>query len=196
AYIDLSRSVDLIGVVTTSVSRADGDVHAKGNPHYWLNPLNGLKMAQVITDTLSQHSPQHSTFFASQLLQFNTKLQTAYAQWQTQLSFLQGKKIMTYHTSLDYLAQAFGFSIVAQLEPKPGIAPTAAHLRGLIKTIKQENIHYLLMEQFYEQGSAKLLQRQTDIRVIRIPQSVGANTEINTYTELFESIVSRFQEAH
>ena len=93
------------------------------------------------------------------------------------------------------MAQAFGFQIAGEIEPKPGIAPGAAHLAELIARVKQQHIGVLIMEPYYEQRSAKYLSEQTGIKVAVLPQSVGARPDIKTYFDLFDGIVTALKNA-
>ncbi len=193
-YLDLSRTITLLGKPTGPVSRDMGDVHAQGNPHYWLDPENGLLMAQAISERLVALDPDHSNAYRSNLASFQQRLTNKIKEWQITLAPLKGSEVIAYHTSLIYLASAFGFQIVDEVESKPGIAPTAAHLNQLIKRIEDDQIKLLIMEPYYEQRSAKFLQDKTGIRIGVIPQSVGAKSGIDDYIQLFDAIVSALKQ--
>ncbi|MDH5517654.1 MAG: metal ABC transporter substrate-binding protein [Gammaproteobacteria bacterium] len=188
-YLDLSDSVRLMDVATGSVSREMGDVHEKGNPHYWLDPRNGSKIAQAIAKRLSLIEPAHAAEFKANADAFSNTLNSKYAEWKKALQGLKGKPVITYHNSLLYLAAAFDFTIAAQVEPKPGIAPSAASLASLLDIIKKQNISLLLKEPYYEQRSSDYLQQHGGIKTVVIPQSVGAKEGIDNYFDLFDKIV-------
>ncbi len=189
-YLDLSRVVPLLGKTKGPIDRSMGDVHTKGNPHYWLDPANGIYIANAIAKRLVQLDPGHATAYQANLKTFKQVLNRKLSKWKKDLEHLKGKPVITYHKSLIYLANAFGFQIVDEVEPKPGIAPSAASLNNLMTRIKNENIKLLLIEPYYERRSAEYLKQQTGIQVIVIPQSVGAQTTIKTYVELFDAIVN------
>lgn len=194
-YLDLSTQVELLGKAGGSVDRSMGDVHAAGNPHYWLSPENGRLMARAIALRLAELDKGHAMDFAANLKVFEQRLDARLAKWQTALAPLKGQPVVAYHTSLLYLADAFGFNIVVQVEPKPGIAPSAAHISSLIQQIKQQQIKLLLMEPYYERRSGQLLSDKTGIRVAVIPQSVGAKDGIHSYFDLFDGIVAEIRAA-
>tara|TARA_R110001592_G_scaffold59620_2_gene180881 strand:+ start:3775 stop:4686 length:912 start_codon:yes stop_codon:yes gene_type:complete len=189
-YLDLSLVVPLLGKMAGPVSRAMGDVHAQGNPHYWLDPRNGARMARAIADRLGELDPEQRDAYQARWLVFEQSLERKFEQWQTALAPLRGRAVIAYHTSFVYLADAFGFTITDEVEPKPGIAPSAAHLSKLIRRIKTEQIGLLIMEPYYEQRSARYLHDQTGIRIAVLPQSVGALPQIESYFEVFERIVA------
>ena len=189
-YLDLSLAIPLLGQISGPVSRAMGDVHAKGNPHYWLDPRNGARMARAIADQLSELDPKQRDDYQARLVVFEQTLEGKLGQWQTALTPLRDHSVIAYHTSFVYLADAFGFTIADEVEPKPGIAPSASHLSQLVQRIKAEQIDLLVMEPYYERRSARYLNDQTGIRIAVLPQSVGALPQIKTYFDLFDRIVA------
>ncbi len=189
-YLDLSLVVSLLGKITGPVSRAMGDVHAKGNPHYWLDPRNGVRMARAIATRLGELDPPGQADYQARLAAFEQTLEQKLKEWQTTLTPIRGQAVVAYHTSFVYLADAFGFSIVDEVEPMPGIAPSAAHLSQLVQRIKSEQIDLLIMEPYYERRSGRYLHDQTGIQIAVLPQSVGALPQIETYVDLFDHIVT------
>lgn len=194
-YLDLSRSVTLLGKPQGPVTRAMGDVHSKGNPHYWLDPRNGVRMAKMIAEHLGQLDPDHASDYLTNFATFEKTVNAKFIQWRTELRHLKGKPVIAYHTSFVYLADAFGFDIVDEVEPRPGISPSASSLNTLIARIKKEHIGLLIMEPYYERRSARYLNDQTGIRDTVLPQSVGAKPSIQTYTDLFDAIVKALKPA-
>lgn len=194
-YLDLSTAVKLLGKINGAVTRDMGDVHGDGNPHYWLDPNNGYLIARAIAARLVALDPAHSDAYRHNLAAFEQHLTEKIAEWQAALLPLKGSKVIAYHTSLIYLANAFGFEIIDQVEPKPGIAPSAAHLNRLIKRIEDNQVKLLIMEPYYEQRSARFLRNKTGIRIAVIPQSVGAQQGIGDYFQLFDSIVTALKQA-
>ena len=194
-YLDLSTTVPLLGIQAGPVSRALGDVHAKGNPHYWLDPRNGVRMAQAIATRLAMLDPSHAADYQRRFERFAEEMVVKQNEWRAQLAYLEGRPVIAYHKSFDYLAGFFGFIIVDEVEPKPGIAPSASSLSALIARISREEIGVLVMEPYYERRSARYLNEQTGINVAVVPQSVGAEDDITTYFILFDRIVEAFEEA-
>ena len=189
-YLDISRFIELKGKSAERVTRDMGDVHAEGNPHYWLDPANGILMAKAITERLILLDSGNAKFYQGNFDEFKLELEKRIKQWKAALQDFNGEKVIAYHTSLLYLAKAFNLDVRGYIEPKPGVSPSASHLNQLIKTIKSENISYLIMEPYYETRSAQLLKRKTKINYIIIPQSVGAKPGIKTYFDLFDDIVN------
>ncbi len=191
-YLDLSSVVPLLGKTSGPVSRAMGDVHVKGNPHYWLDPHNGIRMAKAIATRLGELDPVNKDNYQQRFKTFKQKVDNKLPAWNAELSQLKGKPVIAYHKSFVYLADAFGFHIVDEIEPKPGIAPSAASLNALVTRIQTERIGLLIMEPYYERRSASYISEQTGIHVAVLPQSVGAQPNINSYVDLFDAIVATF----
>jgi ABC-type Zn uptake system ZnuABC Zn-binding protein ZnuA len=189
-YLDVSLEIPLLEKLTGSVSRAMGDVHAKGNPHYLLDPENGIRIAQVITTRLSEIDPKNSAEYQLKMSIFKKNMTVKIAEWRTALMPLKDRSVIAYHRSFVYLANAFDFIIIDEVEPKPGIAPSASHLTDIVSKIKKDDIGLLIMEPYYEQRSTRYLHEQTGIRVAVIPQSVGAYPQITRYIDLFDHIVN------
>ena len=189
-YLDLSVSIPMLGQLQGPVSRAMGDVHAKGNPHYWLDPRNGVRMAKAIAQRLVQLDPEHADDYRANANHFEKTINTKLVEWRKTLRHFNDKPVIAYHTSFVYLADVFGFQIVDEVEPKPGIAPSAASLSKLIARLKNEQINLLIMESYYERRSSRYLSDETGIQIAVLPQSVGAQEDIITYMDLFDSIVN------
>ena len=194
-HLDVSLSIKLLDKPLGPVSRADGDVHLEGNPHYWLDPENGLAMAAAIAARLKQLDPAHAADYEQQLAAFSNELRSRLRGWRERLAWLKGQPAISYHKSFVYLAAAFGFRVVAEIEPKPGIPPSPAYLQQLVERTRAQNVRLLIMEPFYERGSAAYLGEHAGIRMALVPQSVGATPDIKTYFDLFDAIAASLNQA-
>ena len=122
-YVDASVGVTLMQV-PSSINRGEGDIHIYGNPHYWLDPVNGKQIAKNICDALKKISPENKSLFEANLTAFNTKIDSKLKEWTMKMSPYKGSKIIAYHNEWCYFEQRFGLIILDFLEPKPGIPPT------------------------------------------------------------------------
>jgi zinc/manganese transport system substrate-binding protein len=144
-FLNLARSVRLLDIPTGPVNRAMGDIHVAGNPHYLLDPDRGEQVARAIAARLQSIDPDNAPGYGAGLARFAGTLAAKRDGWRDRLAPLRGRKILSYHRTFTYLADAFGFAFVGQLEPLPGIAPTASHIARLIERIKAERIGLLIM---------------------------------------------------
>lgn len=194
-YLDLSAAVPLLDKSSGPINRAQGDVHVLGNPHYHLNPGNGILMAKAISARFQQLDPAHADQYRQNTESFIHELSSKIVGWKKRLEPLRGQPVITYHKSFRYLADAFGIQIVGQVEPIPGIPPNASHIEQLIERIRTEKAGLLLMEPFYERRSAAYLAAQTGIKIVIVPQAVGAESRIKSYFDLFDVIVERLSQS-
>ena len=186
--ISASQGVRLLEV-PTSFDRSHGDVHALGNPHYLLDPVNVKLIVAQIAAHLSQVEPGSAALFKANLATFNATLDRKLVEWQKTLAPYRGAKIVTYHKDFVYLAQRFQLEVVENLEPKPGIAPSAAHLVKVVNTMKAERARVILVQPFQSRKTAETVARQTDAVVLDVAQQPGAVKGTTTYFDLMDSIV-------
>ena len=175
--------------VPTSFDRSKGDVHSLGNPHFMIDPVTVRIIARNIAGHFAQIDPKNAATYNGNLSRFNTKLDAKYADWQKQLAPYRGARIVTYHKDFVYLAQRFGLTIVDELEPKPGIAPSPAHLAQVIGKMKSSNAKVILVQPFQNRKTAETVARQTGATVLDISQQPGAVPNTTTYFDLMDNIV-------
>ena len=193
-FLDLSTAVTPLEV-SASADRAQGDIHPSGNPHYWLDPENGRKMAKAIAGRLTALDPDGKEVFAANLAAFEKELDARLLVWKKRLAPLEGKPIVTFHSSWPYFARAFGIEVVAFVEPKPGIPPSANHTVEVIKRMEADGVKILLIENFYDARVPKLIASKTSGVVVQVPNSVAGADGVTTYFDLFDSITKSLAEA-
>lgn len=190
-HLVLAPSIKLRDVPTTPVDRSMGDVHPTGNPHFWLDPANGKIIAERIAGAMSALDPKNAETYRNNLAAFNAKLDAKVTDWRKRLEPLRGTKVITYHKTYDYFAGAFGLEVVAQLEPKPGIEPSATHIARLVKEGKDAGVKLILVEPYRPRRSAEQLAEAIGAKMVVLPDKSGATPEANDYFALFESIVAK-----
>ncbi|MGD8896262.1 MAG: metal ABC transporter substrate-binding protein [Acidobacteriota bacterium] len=185
-YLDASLTARILEIPTGQITRAMGDVHPLGNPHYWLDPENGRRIAAAIRDRLSQMSPGDTAYFASRYDDFDRRLTEAEKRWDALMAPYKGLKVVTYHRSWPNFAERFGLEVVGYVEPRPGIPPSPRHTLELIATMKQLGIKILLVEPYFDLKTPQSIARNTGARVLVMPPSVGGEEEITDYFKLFD----------
>ena len=193
-YVDASLNVPLLQVPST-VNRAEGDIHIFGNPHYWLDPIRGKQIANVIYQGLVKISPDDQNYFQTNLNSFKEKIDAKTVEWISKMSPFKGTKIIAYHNEWTYFEERFGLQIVDFLEPKPGIPPTPSQLVKVINHIKRNNIKIIISSPYFTTESADLVARQTGTKVVVLATSVGATEGIKNYFDLFDYNVNKLVEA-
>jgi ABC-type Zn uptake system ZnuABC Zn-binding protein ZnuA len=176
--------------IPSSFDRSKGDVHSLGNPHFMIDPVTVRIIARNIASHFAQIDPKNAATYNGNLTRFNTKLDVKYAEWQKELAPYRGARIVTYHKDFVYLGDRFGLTIVDELEPKPGIAPSPAHLAQVIGKMKATNAKVILVQPFQNRKTAETVARQTGATVLDVPQQPGAAPNTNTYFDMMDHLVS------
>jgi len=167
-----SQGIQLLEVPST-LDRSKGDIHAVGNPHYAIDPVNAKIVAGHIADSFCKADPRSCDAFRTKLKAFSDQLDARMAAWQKTLAPFSGRRIVAYHNDWPYFAQRYGLKIDLFLEPKPGIPPTPAHLAEVIATMKAENIRAVLVEPFQNRRTAERVAEETGATVVEVTQQPG-----------------------
>ena len=175
--------------IPTSFDRSKGDIHSLGNPHFMIDPGAAKIVARNIATHFSQLDPKNAATYNANLAKFNSRIDAKLADWQKQLAPYRGAKIVTYHRDFIYFAQRFGLSIVDELEPKPGIAPSPAHLAQVIGEMKRNNVKVILVQPFQNRKTAETVARQTGASVVDAPQQPGAARNTSSYFDNMDNLV-------
>ena len=185
-YLDASMNVKILEIPTGQITRAMGDVHPLGNPHYWLDPGNGRRMAMAIRDKLSELSPADKALFDKRYTDFDQRLAAAEKRWDAAMAPYKGTRIVTYHRSWPNFAEVFNLDVVGYVEPKPGIPPSPAHQLDLTEEMKRQNIKIILVEPYFDLQTPNKIARDTGAKVLVMTPSVGGVKEATSYTALFD----------
>ena len=189
-YLDASQNAHILEIPTGQITRAMGDVHPAGNPHYWLEPGNGRRIAQSIQKRLSELDPADAAYFASRYADFDKRLAEAEKRWDGMTAPYKGTKIVTYHRSWPNFAERFGLNVIGYVEPKPGIPPSAGYLEKLVETMKATRPDGILTTPIHGRKEVEFLARKTGIRVIVIPHDVGATAGANAWISFMDQVLT------
>ncbi len=170
------------------ISRAEGDVHPEGNPHFMLSPENALKVAVAIKDRLSLLAPESKSLFTHNYNQWKKKVLQKLVSWKQQIP--AELKVITYHKTLTYFFHQFGIKNIAFLEPKPGVPPTAGHILEVIKLAKQQGVKLVLVENYFDPAVAeKVVRSMKGIEIKSIPVAVHGNQKVDDLISLYQFLV-------
>ena len=185
-FMEVSNFVDVLEVPTGAITRASGDVHPGGNPHFWLDPENGRKIARALNAKFASMQQADAPYFAEHLADFEKRLTEAEKGWDAKMAPYHGRKVITYHRSFPNFAKRFGLDIADYVEPKPGIPPTPSHTLDLINKMKAENIKLILVEPYFDMRTPESVAQQTGGTALVLLPSVGGVKEVQTYFQLFD----------
>lgn len=229
-YVDCSAGVPVLEVPGHELTRADGDIHPFGNPHYLLDPLNGILVARTICEAFKRHDAAGAAAYDANLNAFASKLYEALfgkdlvenvggtkldrmarggeldgflksnpelkaGGWLGRMRPLQGQPIVVYHRNYSYFVQRFGIAVAGEVEPKPGIPPSAKHMVEVVAVIKSGNIKVIATQPFFDSRAPDLIASKTGAKVVTLPSSTDQVAGVGTYLELFDASTRSLSEA-
>ena len=185
-YLDASQFAEILDIPTGQVTRAMGDVHPLGNPHYWLDPDNGRRIARGIAAKLGELDPSNNAYYQERFQDFDKRLTAAEQKWDAEMKPYRGRKVVTYHNSFPNFAKHFGLNVIGYVEPRPGIPPTPSHTIELIGLMKRENCKVILVEPYFDLKTPQSIARETGTQVVQYLPSVGGEKDVTDYFKLFD----------
>jgi len=189
-FVDASVGIERLQI-PNAADRGAGDIHPYGNPHYWLDPANGKRIAANIAAGLKRVDPAGAADYDTALQDFDSRLDAAIARWTEAAKPLAGVPVIAYHNSWPYFERRFGFKVSGFVEPKPGIPPSGKYVAELAETMKSQGAGIILMSTFYDQKTANLVSRLSGAKVVTLANSVDGLPEVKTYFDLFDTDLSR-----
>ena len=189
-YFDASLTAKILDLPTGQLTRAMGDVHPLGNPHYWLDPENGRAIAKAVQAKLSQKDPANAPYYAQRAADFDRRLSEAQQRWKSMMAPYKGIKVVTYHRSWANFADAFAIDVIGYVEPKPGIPPTPQHTLDVIQAMRAQGIKLIIVEPYFDSKTPNSIASQTGGTVLVLPPSVGGVPAASDYLKLFDTNIS------
>ena len=185
-YLEGSQFADILEKPAGGVSRAMGDIHPMGNPHFWLDPSNGRAVAQGIATKLSELQGADAAYFGQRSKDFAARLAEAEKGWKAKMAPYRGKKVITFHQSWPNFAKYFDIDVAGYVEPKPGIPPTPSHTLALISQMKSQNIKVIWVEPYFDTKVPNSIAQSVSGEAIVLLPSVGGVPAVTDYFKLFD----------
>lgn len=192
---DAAVGVPLLDPPSRDASRAEGDVHIFGNPHYWLDPENLRIVARRLAEKLATLLPERAAQITATAQRFDAALRERIGAWRARFAPYAGQEIVAYHNSWPYLAQFLGVRITLFLEPKPGIPPSGKHLATIVGLMRSRNLRVIINEPPYPTQPAEVVAQRVGGRVVLLAQVPGALPQTDTPVSFFEVLVGRLATA-
>jgi len=187
---EASRYVTLLEVPTV-ISRAEGDVHPEGNPHIQLDARNYLPIANALTERLNQLDPDNAAYYRTRLKDFTARWQAAIARWEQQAAPLKGQPIVVHHKAYAYLDNWLGLKEVAELEPKPGMQPSVAHMSQVLQQLQRQPARMVIRAAYQSPDPSAWLAGRAHIPAVALPFSVGGDDRAKDLFGLFDDTIAR-----
>ena len=192
--VQASEGIRLMDVPATA-TRAAGDVHALGNPHFMSDPIIAKAVAQHIAQSFSALDPADAAFYDANYKKFEATINAKLQEWGTAMLPFKGQHVVAYHDSWPYFAHRFGLNIDIFLEPKPGIPPSPSHLTEVIAQMKAQHIKVIMVEPFHDRRIAEKVASATGAKVVEVSQFPGGLPGTDSYVKLIDTLVSRLAAA-
>jgi zinc/manganese transport system substrate-binding protein len=192
-HFNAAQGIALKDKPTGPIDRSQGDVHAAGNPHYLMDPENAVIASRALATRLGQLDTAHSSEFNSNAQKFAERIKTQMAEWQKSLAAVKGQKAIVYHTNFTYFLDRFGLALFDALEPKPGVEPSPAHIAGLIKRAKAENVKLIMIEENRPRKTPERVAQEIGGKVAvlhHMPPITGADRYITWMNGMIDAVVN------
>lgn len=188
--LELAASLSPIEIPRETTTRADGDVHPGGNPHFHLDPIRLGDAAVLIARRLGEIAPADKVFFTENANKYRERLATREKEWQDRIKKTGISELITYHKSFSYFCSRFEITCALQLEPKPGVPPSASHLLEVASRAKERKLKVVLIENLYSDAAGEKLKTSApELVVARVPVSVEGEPAITNGEQLIERLV-------
>ncbi|HEY2104681.1 MAG TPA: metal ABC transporter substrate-binding protein [Candidatus Binataceae bacterium] len=181
--------------IPAAASRAAGDVHALGNPHFMTDPIIAKAVAQHIAQAFAAVDPANAATYEANSKKFEAAINAKLQEWGTAMLPFKGQSVVAYHDSWPYFAHRFGINIDVFLEPKPGIPPSPSHLAEVIGQIKAQHIKAIIVEPFHDRKIAERVASATGAKVVDFAQYPGAFPGTDSYIKLLDALIARLSAA-
>jgi zinc/manganese transport system substrate-binding protein len=177
--------------VPTRLDRAEGDVHAAGNPHIQTDPRNFLPIAEALSQRLIQLDPANTAYYQQQLATFNQQWRAAIAKWEKQAAPLKGVPVIAHHKGFPYLNDWLGLKEVAELEPKPGMEPSAAYLGRVLNELQQHPAKMVIRAAYQNERPSEWIAERAHIPAVMLPFTVGGTPQATDLFTMFDDTIQR-----
>ena len=189
-FLDVSGVIHFIDKPTT-VSRAYGDIHPDGNPHFATDINNITPIAKLISKKLSIIDPDNSATYQNNYKKFSLKIKKLSKNLKSKYRSCRAKKVVEYHELFNYALKSYGVKSLANIEPLPGITPSSKHTLEVINLIKSNHIKIILQDVYHEKKTAKFIADKTGARVTIVPHDVGAVNGADTIEKFYRMVAKR-----
>ncbi|MDP1634520.1 MAG: zinc ABC transporter substrate-binding protein [Gallionellaceae bacterium] len=189
-YFEAASVVRMLEV-PVKLDRSEGDVHAQGNPHIQTDPRNFLPVAEALAQRLIRLDPANAPDYRQRLADFTQQWRAAIAKWEQQAAPLRGMPVVVQHKGFPYLNDWLGLKQVAELEPKPGMEPSAAHLSQVLNALQQHPAKMVLRAAYQNARPSEWIAQRANIAAVELPYTVGGSDAATDLFGLFDDTIAR-----
>jgi zinc/manganese transport system substrate-binding protein len=189
-YFEAARYVAMLEI-PQRLDRAQGDVHAAGNPHIHLDPRNITKVAAALAERMAQIDGSEAADYRARSKAFLDRWQQAIPKWEKEAVPLKGMPIVAHHKNMSYLNDWLGMREIGELEPKPGLPPTTGYMSELLARLAKDPPKAVVRAAYQDPQAAEWLAQRAKIPAVMLPFTVGGSDKAKDLFGLFDDTVSR-----
>src|SRR5882762_5361296 len=189
-FVDASQGVNVLEKPVGTVSRAEGDIHPFGNPHYYADPKSLEVVANHLAEVFSQLDPANAAEYSANAKAFQEKMEASLEKWEKQMSPYKGTPVVTYHPNFVYFADRFGLKLFGTVEPKPGIPPSPHYVNDLAEAMKKAGVKVVLYQPYYNGDAGNQVAKRAGGVAVEIATEVGGIPGTDDVFSKFDSLVS------
>ncbi|HEY6099902.1 MAG TPA: metal ABC transporter substrate-binding protein [Anaeromyxobacter sp.] len=186
-----ASAVQVLDAPTGPVSRAQGDLHPGGNPHFMTDPRRAVRVAEGLAGKLSSLDAGNAAYYTQRFQDFEKRMGEAEARWEREIATVKGRPVFTRHRTMTYFCDWSGIVCRAELEPRPGVPPPPGHLAELVVAAQREGVKAIAVENYYDTKSAEVVARHSGAKIVLIPGDVGGEPGVDTYEKYVDTTVGR-----
>jgi zinc/manganese transport system substrate-binding protein len=194
-FVDASEGIDVLDKPVGTVSRAEGDIHPLGNPHYYTDPKNLAIVADHLAEIFSDLDPANAADYQTNAKDFDTQINKALVKWEKELKPFKGSPVVTYHENFKYFTKRFGLKDFGTVESKPGIPPSPRYLEETGEAMQKAGVKVVLYQPYYDADTAQQLAKKAGATAYEIPNEVGGVPAAKDIFSKFDFIVSTLVKA-
>ena len=180
--------------IPSSIDRSRGDIHPQGNPHIHLNPHNIVRIADKLAERLQTLDPANASDYVRRLQEFQSRWETAIIGWEERGESLRDLRLIPHHTAFSYLANWLDLDLVATLEPKPGVPPSASHLARLLEQLSPNPPAAVIRTPYANEKPSLWLTERLGVKALRLPYTVNETEGPVDLFELFDTTISALED--
>jgi ABC-type Zn uptake system ZnuABC Zn-binding protein ZnuA len=194
-FVDASEGVDVLEKPVGTVSRAEGDIHPLGNPHYYADPKNLEIVANKLAEAFARLDPANAADYAANAKAFDEKMEASLAKWDKEMEPYKGTSVVSYHKNFDYFIDRFGLKLFGTVEPKPGIPPSPRHISELAEAMKRAGVKVVVYQPYYSADASNEVAKRAGGTAVEVATEVGGLPGTSDVFSKFDTLVSSMARA-
>ena len=173
------------------LDRAEGDIHAGGNPHIQADPRVMLPVGKAMADRFAQIDPANAAYYQARYAAFAVKWNAALVRWQARAAPLRGQPIAVQHKTWIYLESWLGLKRVVALEPKPGVPASSGYLAQVLGVLQKTPVKMVIRSAYEDGRSSDFVSQRAGIPAVVLPYTVGGSPGARDLYSLYDDTLTR-----